>query len=318
MTLATICASHSPLMHEGVATAQIKEDVGHAFTALADFVRNFAPDLIVMFWPDHFNGFFYDLMPAFCVGLGANAIGDWDTRPGELPVPTDAASDLLANLLHNGIDIASSRRMSVDHGAVQIWEEMFGKDHPYPAPIIPIFINCSAPPLPEYQRASHLGRMVGDWARQTGKRVLIAGSGGLSHDPPTPDFATAPDDVRERLISGRNPTAETMAARKAFVLESGAAAAQGLPPCMPLNPAWDKEVMELFSSGQLAEFGTFNTTEVRQVAGRGANEILTWVAAFSAQASAGAYEPDYRFYRAVDGWIAGMGMIACRTRSDAI
>ena len=108
MTLATICASHSPLMHEGVAAPQTKEEVRQAFAALADFVRKFAPDLIVMFWPDHFNGFFYDLMPAFCVGLRANAIGDWDTRPGDLPVATGEASDLLTHLLQNGVDMASS------------------------------------------------------------------------------------------------------------------------------------------------------------------------------------------------------------------
>lgn len=318
MTLATICASHSPLIHEGVAERGTKEEVGAAFAALAAFVRDFAPDLIVMFWPDHFNGFFYDLMPAFCVGLGANAIGDWDTKPGELPVPSDDASDLLAFLLRNGIDAASSRRMSVDHGAVQIWEEMFGKDEPYPAPIIPIFVNCSAPPVPEYRRVRQLGGLVGDWARKTGKRVLTAGSGGLSHDPPTPDIATAPAEVRERLIAGRNPTVETMAARKAFVLEAGAAAAQGLPPCMPLNPSWDAQVMEIFAAGRLDEFDQFEPKVVRAIAGRGANEILTWVAALSAQASAGAYEPDYQFYRAIDGWIAGMGMIACRPHTDAI
>lgn len=318
MTLATICASHSPLMHEGVATPETREDVAKAFAALADFVRRFSPDLIVMFWPDHFNGFFYDLMPAFCLGLRAYAIGDWDTRPGELPVPTDEAADLLAHLLQGGIDIASSRRMSVDHGAVQIWEEMFGKDEPYPAPIVPIFVNCSAPPLPEYRRVRQLGKLVGDWAQNRSKRVLIVGSGGLSHDPPTPDIATAPAEVRERLIAGRNPTAETLAARKAFVLEAGAAAAQGLPPCMPLNPAWDAEVMDIFSGGRLAEFDAFEPMDVRAKAGRGANEILTWVAALSAQASAGAYEPDYQFYRAVDGWIAGMGMIACRQRQTTI
>ena len=208
--------------------------------------------------------------------------------------------------------------MLVDHGAVQIWEEMFGKDEPYPAPIIPIFVNCSAPPLPEYRRVRHLGKLVGDWAHNSGKRVLIVGSGGLSHDPPTPDITTAPSAVRERLISGRNPTPETMAARKAFVLEAGAAAALGLPPCMPLNPDWDAEVMEIFTSGRLAELDAFEPKVVRAMAGRGANEILTWVAALSAQASAGAYEPDYQFYRAVDGWIAGMGMIACQQRHATI
>ncbi|WP_226017735.1 3-carboxyethylcatechol 2,3-dioxygenase [Novosphingobium sp. FKTRR1] len=313
MPIATICASHSPLMHEGEADQETKDDVREAFASLTSFVADFSPDLIVMFWPDHFNSFFYDLMPPYCLGISARSIGDWDTRAGELPVPSEDASDLLSQLLCNGVDMASSRRMSVDHGAVQIWEEMFGQDNPYPAPIIPIFINCSAPPVPEYQRVRQLGQLVGKWACRTGKRVLIAGSGGLSHDPPTPEISTAPDEVRERLISGRNPTHEAMAARKAFVLEAGAAAAKGLPPCMPLNPAWDAQVLEIMSSGKLSEFDAFRPRQVREIAGRGANEILTWVAALSAQAAAGDYESAFQFYRAVDGWIAGMGMIACRS-----
>ena len=31
----------------------------------------FTPDLVVVFGPDHFNGFFYELMPAFCIGTAA-------------------------------------------------------------------------------------------------------------------------------------------------------------------------------------------------------------------------------------------------------
>jgi hypothetical protein len=33
----------------------------------------FNPDLVVVFGPDHFNGFFYELMPAFCIGTSAEA-----------------------------------------------------------------------------------------------------------------------------------------------------------------------------------------------------------------------------------------------------
>lgn len=312
MPIATICASHSPLMHEGEADQETKDDVREAFASLTSFVTDFSPDLIVMFWPDHFNCFFYDLMPPYCLGVSARSIGDWDTRAGELPVPTEDALNLVSYLLRNGVDMSSSRRMSVDHGAAQIWEEMFGQDNPYPAPIIPIFINCSAPPLPEYLRVRRLGQLVGEWAKATGKRVLISGSGGLSHDPPTPEIASAPDEVRERLISGRNPTIEAMAARKEFVLKAGAAAARGLPPCMPLNPAWDAQVLEIMSSGQLSEFDAFQPKQVREIAGRGGNEILTWVAALSAQQAEGEYQTAFKFYRAVDGWIAGMGMLACR------
>ncbi len=172
--------------------------------------------------------------------------------------------------------------------------------------------------MPEYQRVRKLGEVVGQWAKTTSKNVLFVGSGGLSHDPPTPDFNSAPTAVKERLIAGRNPTQEAMAARKEFVLAAGAAAAKGLPPCMPLNPAWDAEVLGIMAAGNLSGFDAFEPKTVREVAGRGANEILTWVAALSAQDTAGPYKTDFQFYRAIDGWIAGMGMIACSSASSQL
>jgi hypothetical protein len=43
----------------------------------ADALHKFAPDLVVVFGPDHFNGFFYELMPSFCIGTAAEGTKDW-------------------------------------------------------------------------------------------------------------------------------------------------------------------------------------------------------------------------------------------------
>lgn len=76
--------------------------------------------------------------------------------------------------------------MRLYHGFVQIWESLFGTATGLP--IIPIFINCAAPPPPSFRRARQLGEAVGRFALQSGKRVLLAASGGLSHDPPIHSF----------------------------------------------------------------------------------------------------------------------------------
>ena len=312
MALATICASHTPLMGEGVASDATKAAVKAAFARLADRVTEFGPDLIVQFSPDHFNGFFYGLMPAFCVGSAAQAIGDWNTQAGPLPVPEADAGDLTTYLLDAGIDVAFSYRMTVDHGFVQIWEEMFGKARPYPAPVIPIFINCAAPPIPSYKRARLLGEAVGQWAKASGKRVLLVASGGLSHDPPIPDLNTASPELRERLIVGSALTPEGVEARNRRVLAAGEAAARGQPPCLPLNETWDRNVIAALLSGDLDTFDSFNPVQVGDVAGRGGNEILAWVAAFAAQRQAGPFNGQLEFYEAIDGWIAGMAMVAAQ------
>jgi 2,3-dihydroxyphenylpropionate 1,2-dioxygenase len=315
MSFAVVCASHTPLMNRGPASNETEARVKTAFEELGAWVRAFKPDLIVQFAPDHFNGFFYDLMPAFCVGAGAVSLGDWGGGTGPLPVPEDIALDLIDHVRAEDFDVAVSFRMPVDHGFVQIWEAMF--DDFKSIPLVPIFVNGAAPPLPTYRRCRLLGESVGRFARKTGKRVLFAASGGLSHDPPLPNIRTAPPEVRERLIDGRNPTPEAQHAREERVLEAGVLAHKGEGPCQPLNPDWDADFMQILRSGDFARADALDTTKVREAAGRGANEVLSWIAAFGALSVAGPYKVEQDFYEAIPGWIAGMAMIAARQTDDA-
>ena len=45
--------------------AEVRRAVDSAFAAARTFVRDFDPQLVVLFGPDHYNGFFYDVMPPF-------------------------------------------------------------------------------------------------------------------------------------------------------------------------------------------------------------------------------------------------------------
>lgn len=306
MHSAVLCASHTPLMRETAVPPAIGHAVDAGFVALAAQVEAFAPDVIVQFAPDHFNGFFYDLMPSFCVGAAAEAIGDWGTAVGPLDVPEEAAVALAAAVQAQDIDVALSHRMKVDHGTTQIWEIMFGSATRFP--MIPVFVNAIAPPLPSYRRARMLGEAVGRHMATTGKRVLFAASGGLSHDPPIPVLATAPEPVRARLIDGRNPTPEARREREDRVRAAGRAAAAG-EGGLPLNPDWDRQVLVLLERGDLAAFDRFDVDEVARVAGRAANETLGWVAACAAYSVTGGTVTVTEFYEAIPPWIAGMAMM---------
>ncbi len=62
-----------------------------------------------------------------------------------------------------------------------------------------------------------LGRAVGQFIKSLNlenERVLVLGTGGLSHDPPTPQMGSVPPEVEEFLIAGRNPTEEARNARQ--------------------------------------------------------------------------------------------------------
>jgi 2,3-dihydroxyphenylpropionate 1,2-dioxygenase len=310
MALAAVCASHTPLMYRGPASPDTEARVRTAFADLASWVREYDPDYIIQFAPDHLNGFFYDLMPSFCVGAGAVSLGDWGGGTGPLPVPEETALQLVDHLRADDFDVALSYRMPVDHGFVQMWEAMLGDFRS--VPLIPIFVNGAAPPLPSYRRARLLGEAVGRFAERSGKRVLLAASGGLSHDPPLPEIRTASPEVRERMINNRNPTPEAKKIREDRVLQAGILAEAGEGPCQPLNPDWDAQFMTILRTGDFARSDSFNTDKVRDVAGRGANEVLSWIAAFGALSAAGRYRVEREFYEAIPGWIAGMAMIAAR------
>ncbi len=310
MSLALVAASHTPLFNRGPATAQTKARIEAAFSELADWVRRFEPDYIVQFSHDHFNGFFYDVMPPFCVGAGAVSLGDWGGGTGSLPVPERTALELVDHLRADEFDVALSYRMPVDHGFVQMWEVMLGDFRSIP--IVPVFVNGAAPPWPSYRRSRLLGASVGRFAARSGRRVLLAASGGLSHDPPLPDIRTASAEVREGLISGRNPTPEAREARERRVLEAGTLAEAGEGPCQELNPEWDRSVLDMLRTGDFGGLDALDPEQVRRVAGRGANETLSWVAAFGALAATGRYRFEQEFYEAIPGWIAGMATVAAR------
>jgi 2,3-dihydroxyphenylpropionate 1,2-dioxygenase len=314
MTIGVVCASHTPLMRDGLASPETRDKVAAGFERLAAWVEAFRPDCIIQFAPDHFNGFFYDLMPPFCVGVGAVSLGDWGGGTGPLPVPEDFALRVLHAAREADFDPAVSYRMPVDHGFVQMWEAMFGNFQRFP--IVPVFVNCAAPPLPTYRRARRLGEAIGSFALASGQRILFAASGGLSHDPPLPTIAGAPPELRERLTDGRNPTAEARRQREARVLEAGRLAAAGEGPCLPLNEDWDRDFLGRLRQGDLAALDALTADGVRTVAGRGGNEVLCWIAAFAALSAAGSYDVGNLFYEAIPGWIAGMAMVTGETRRE--
>ena len=305
---AAVCASHSPLIHDGPAPVGTRQGVRDGFASLANVVEAFQPDLVVEFAPDHFNGFNYGLMPAFCLGAAAQSVGDWQTCLGELPVSKEAAAALTAYLIEKQFDVAISHAMRVDHGFTQIWQEMCGGFDRFP--IIPIFINCAAPPLPTPRRARALGTAVGQWARDCGKRVLFVGSGGLSHDPPLPNLQTALPEVRERLIGSREATAAELIEHRARVIAAGEAAGAGLGPCQPVNPQWDGQVITLLADGDLDRFDEWSLEDIRRLGGRGGSEILCWIAAFAALSAVGPYRATLHYYAAIEGWIVGMAMMS--------
>lgn len=306
------CLSHTPLRGLNDPGAEVVQEVDAVLAKARAEVEAFDPELIVIFAPDHYNGLFYDLMPPFVIATAAESVADYGTLPGPLSIPKELALEMAKHILDSDIDIALSHRLQVDHGCTQTLEELTGSLTRYP--VIPIIINSVAPPFGPYRRVRKLGEAVSRFLAKLDKRVLILGTGGLSHEPPVPLLASAPEEVANFLIAGRNPSAEARAARQARTIATGKVF--GTPECelTPLNPEWDLAFMNQLIEGRLAEVDQFDIDSISKAAGRSTHEIRTWVAAFSALAAIGPYEARKDYYRPINEWIAGYGVISATTR----
>lgn len=307
MSLALVCMSHSPLLEHGEPPAHVAESVSRAFDNARQFVEEYDPTLVVSFAPDHYNGFFYDLMPPFCVGYEALGVGDFGTQAGALDVPSALSEQLAQAVIDRDIDLAISRRMELDHGAVQPLELLFGDIAA--KPVVPIFVNCVAEPFTSMRRVRQLGTAVGEFLAGLDERVLVIGSGGLSHDPPVPQWATANEPQRELLLDGRHPTAEARDARQSRVIETAKKFAAGEADIQDLNPEWDQEFMEIMERGTLEDIDAWTPAQMAKDAGNSAHEVRTWLAAFGALRAAGPYEVQSCFYRPIPEFIAGFGIM---------
>ncbi|MBI3992645.1 MAG: 3-carboxyethylcatechol 2,3-dioxygenase [Candidatus Lambdaproteobacteria bacterium] len=307
MTCTLICCSHSPLLEYMTPAGDVRAAVREAFGALGAQVRAFDPELIVVFAPDHFSGVFYDMMPAFCVGAAAESVNDYDSGAGPLAVPEPQAVALAEALRDAELDVALSYRLRVDHGVAQPLSLLTGGLDRYP--VIPVFVNCIAPPRPSCRRVRRLGQAVGAWAAGLGRRVLFIGSGGLSHDPRFPAMATASPAARAALIAGPAPDAEAKARREQRTREIAEEFTRGEGRSRPLNPDWDRDMLALLTGGELARVDDFEDRWITEQAGSGGHELRCWIAAFAALAAGGAYSAQVDFYRPVPEWFVGMGIV---------
>lgn len=308
MSIKLKCLSHTPLRGLNDPGADVVKEVDAAIAKARAEVEAFDPELIVLFAPDHYNGLFYDLMPQFVLATAAESVADYQTLPGPLSIPKDLALEMARFVLDSDIDLAISHRLQVDHGCTQTLEELTGSLTRYP--VIPIVINSVAPPFGPYRRVRQLGEAVGRFIAKLDKRVLILGTGGLSHEPPVPLIAGAPDDIANFLIAGRNPTAEARAARQARTIAAGKTYGGADCPLTPLNESWDLAFIDTVINGRLSEIDDFKIEEISKAAGRSTHEIRTWVAAFAALAANGAYTGRKDYYRAINEWIAGYGVVS--------
>jgi protocatechuate 4,5-dioxygenase beta chain len=141
------------------------------------------PDLIVVIYNDHLNAFFFDAYPSFALGVAehfplapeAGAIPPFPPIPGDFANAVRIAESLSAA----DFDLTICQEMALDHGAAGPLRMLAD---PWPAPVVPLFVNVLRAPVPRPARIFALGRALRDAvAALPLERVVVVATGGLSH-----------------------------------------------------------------------------------------------------------------------------------------
>jgi protocatechuate 4,5-dioxygenase, beta chain len=144
------------------------------------------PDVLVMVGSDHFHQLWLDNMPQFLVGKAPFYDANFYNEEREFGLPRmclrgheELSSFILREGLDAGFDLAFSNELRIDHS---ITCPIITLRPQADLPIVPVYTNIFAPPLPQPKRFVELGRLLRQlvevWPSQ--ERVAIVGTGHLS------------------------------------------------------------------------------------------------------------------------------------------
>jgi 2,3-dihydroxyphenylpropionate 1,2-dioxygenase len=303
-------ASHTAQMIRSadVLEAAERRDIYGAWEALRTNLHASRPDALIIAASEHFKTFHLDNMPAFCIGLGerTRSWGEAGVPKYEIPLHRELGQALLDGLLEAGHDVAYSREMPLDHGFACPLHFLTPTMN---VPVVPIFINCYAPPLPTMRRCLELGQAVAAVIARSGAagRVAIVGTGGLSHWLPAPRFGAGGDADDQRMIAsmthpGNDDVYTEIILRRVKQMSQDGSAR--------VNEQFDHAVMDALADGQAQALAARGTQWVEEHGGNGGQEIRNWIftagAAGDRPASVLAYQPIRR-------WLTGIGFLQWQT-----
>ncbi|SDY67603.1 DODA-type extradiol aromatic ring-opening family dioxygenase [Herbiconiux ginsengi] len=164
------------------------------------------PDILVMVGADHFHQFFHDNYPTFLIGKQPTYDATFYNEEREFSIPKyvldgheELSGFMLQGLLDRGFDFSVSHELKIDHSIIcPIITTRPDAD----LPIVPIYTNIFAPPLPSPKRFWDLGRAIRSIIDEypSDKKIAAVGSGHLSLElgGPRQFGETGPDPVFDR------------------------------------------------------------------------------------------------------------------------
>jgi protocatechuate 4,5-dioxygenase, beta chain len=188
---AVIASTHHPFFYKaststGDERPPFADEWVRKILAFRETLTRARPDVLVMVGSDHFHQLWLDNMPQFLVGKAPFYDANWYNEEREFGLPRmllrgneELSAHLLREGLDAGFDLAFSNELRIDHS---ITCPIITLRPEADLPIVPVYTNIFAPPLPRPGRFVALGKaireMVESWPSDL--RVAIVGTGHLS------------------------------------------------------------------------------------------------------------------------------------------
>ena len=201
------------------------------FETLAGALARAAPDALVVISPDHVNRFFLDNMPAFCIGLKESFEGPAEEGTGiprrRVTGHVPLATEILRHGLERGIDWSRAEDWVLDHGFMVPLHMLDPRGR---IPVVPVNVNCAAPPLPGVARCHAVGALMGEAIRtaEDDLRVAVIAAGGLSHSPGDERMGFIDSEFDQRFLGllEAGATADILALTDAEIDAAGSSTAE--------------------------------------------------------------------------------------------
>lgn len=166
------------------------------------------PDVLVVIGSDHLGQWFMNNMPTFMVGKATRLkgpfpaeVGSWGLKETDLPIDGELARRLLRGGLERGVDFSYSDEFVADHSFTIPLNFLRPQDD---LPVVPVFINLLAPPVPPGWRYRQVGQIIRSTIEDDGteKRVAVIGTGHMSNSVGGPNMMaglTNPESEWDRM-----------------------------------------------------------------------------------------------------------------------
>lgn len=152
-----------------------------------EWMRNEAPDVVIIVYNDHASAFSLELIPTFAIGVAERfQPADEGYGPRKVPVVEghpELAWHLAESLILDEFDMTIANEMPVDHGLTVPLSITCGEPNTWPCKVIPLCVNVIQYPSPTGNRCYQLGKAIRKAVEAFPEdlKVAIFGTGGMSH-----------------------------------------------------------------------------------------------------------------------------------------